>query len=68
MLCVVSSSSNSTAIFELSIYFDFGAISLPFVVGDLMFSSDSLLEFYAMIVSVSPVNILKVLKIGRNIK
>ena len=38
------------------------------VVGNLMFSSDNLLDFYAMVVSVVTVGIVKVLEISWNMK
>ena len=55
---------NSTAIFELLIQVNFGARLLPGVAGGLMLFSDSSLDFHAMFVTVSPVDILKVLEIG----
>ena len=55
---------NSTAIFELLTQVNFGARLLPGVVGDLMLFSDNSLDFHAIFVTVSPVDILKVLEIG----
>ena len=51
---------NSTAIFELWIYFSFGARLLSGAEGGLMLSTDNPLDHHVMIVSVSLVSIKKV--------
>ena len=61
-------SLNSAAIFELWIHFNFEARLLFGVVGGLMLSPDNSLDYHAMIVSLSPVFIVKLLQIGWNVK
>ena len=60
MSCFKHLPLNSTAIFELSIYFSFGARILPAAVGGLIISSGNPLDFHAMTVSVSPAGLVKV--------
>ena len=68
MTCFKQLPFNSTLIFELFIHLIFGEKLLFAVVEGLIFSFDNRLDFHSTIESVRTDGIMKVLKIGSNIK